>query len=171
MIRVRPAMELDATSMARLLNEIIGIGGTTAMVRAVTAGDITEWMACAPGRSTWHVALDELERVVGFQWIEPNGALPPGAADVATFVQIGRTGLGIGSALFTATAKAAEDLGYVWINANIRADNHGGLTYYQSRGFRDYGAIEGHRLADGTRVDKRLKRYDLSQSIRDHILS
>lgn len=161
MIRVRPAMQLDTASMARLLNEIIKIGGTTALVRPVTGQDISDWMGFAPERSAWQVALDDGERVVGFQWITTNESLPPDAAEIATFVQVGQTGLGIGSALFSATAKAAKELGYVWIRANIRADNEGGLTYYQSRGFRDYAVIEGYELADGTTVDKRLKRYDL----------
>lgn len=161
MINVRPAMQLDTGSMATLLNEIIGIGGTTALVRPVTADDLAEWMTYAPDSSAWHVALDESEKVVGFQWISPSEQLPPEAAEIATFVQVGQTGLGIGSALFAATAKAAKQIGYIWIRANIRADNDGGLTYYQSRGFRDYGVIEGYVLADGTQVDKRLKRYDI----------
>lgn len=161
MIKVRPAMRLDAGSMARLLNEIIKIGGTTALVRPVTADDIAEWMNTSPKGTAWHVALDGSEQVVGFQWIEANDQLPPVAAEIATFVQVGQTGLGIGSALFTATTKAAKSLGYVWIRANIRADNEGGLTYYQSRGFRDYDIIEDYQLADGTRVNKRLKRYDI----------
>ncbi|MGJ8597779.1 N-acetyltransferase family protein [Sulfitobacter sp.] len=161
MINVRPAMPLDASSMARLLNEIIRIGGTTALVRPVTGEDITDWMSSSPDHSAWHVALDPTEQVVGFQWIDASDQLPPEAAEIATFVQVGQTGLGIGSALFSATAKAAKLLGYVWIRANIRADNEGGLTYYQSRGFRDYGVIEGYQLANGTRVDKRLKRYDI----------
>ncbi len=161
MIHVRKAIPLDAGSMARLLNAIIELGGTTAMTRAVTAKDITEWMAFDPGRSAWHVALDDAEEVQGFQWIEPRQALPPEACDIATFVKIGKTGLGIGSSLFDATRAAAKEIGYDWINANIRADNEGGLIYYQSRGFRDYGMIEGHRLDSGQLVDKVLKRFDL----------
>ncbi|MEH6646180.1 GNAT family N-acetyltransferase [Sulfitobacter sp.] len=161
MIRVRPAMPLHTNSMAQLLNEIIKIGGTTALIRPVTGQDMAEWMTFAPNRAAWHVALDSDERVVGFQWIEPSEKLPPDAAEIATFVQVGQTGLGIGSALFSATAEAAKELCYVWIRANIRADNDGGLTYYQSRGFRDYGVIEDYVLADGTRVNKRLKRYDV----------
>ena len=86
---------------------------------------------------------------------------PPEACDIASFVQVGRTGLGIGSALFDATAQAAARLGYVWINATIRADNHGGLTYYQSRGFRDWHYDEGVSLASGQVVDKISKRYDV----------
>jgi len=161
MIHVRPAVRLDTASMAALLNEIIKIGGTTALVRPVTGDDIAEWMSFSPENSAWHVALDDTEKVVGFQWIVPSEQLPPEAAEIATFVQVGQTGLGIGSSLFTATASAARSLGYVWIRANIRADNEGGLTYYQSRGFRDYDVIEGYELADGNVVNKRLKRYDI----------
>ena len=75
--------------------------------------------------------------------------------------QIGRTGLGIGSALFSAIAGAAKNLGYVWINATIRADNTGGLTYYQSRGFRDWHHDEAVKLDNGSIVSKISKRYDI----------
>jgi L-amino acid N-acyltransferase YncA len=161
MIAVRPPIELDLTDMARLLNQIIDAGGTTAMTRPVTRQDIADWMAAAEGRNAWFVALDETEKVVGFQWIEPDTNLPHEAASIATFVQMGRTGLGIGSALFAATQQTAKSLEYKWINANIRADNEGGLIYYQSRGFQDYGTIRDYRLASGQLVDKCLKRFDL----------
>ena len=161
MIAVRKPTRLDTADMARLLNEIIAQGGTTALVRPVTGSDIAEWMVGAQGRNAWHVAVDDKEKVVGFQWIQPADYLPEEAAEIATFVQIGQTGLGIGSALFTATRNAAKELGYHWINANIRADNEGGLIYYQSRGFQDYRIIEGYQMADGQIVDKRLKRFDL----------
>ncbi|MEP5731288.1 MAG: GNAT family N-acetyltransferase [Sulfitobacter sp.] len=161
MISVRPAIKLDLPDMAQLLNAIINEGGTTALARPVTGDDLAEWMTFAPDRNAWHVALNKDERVVGFQWIEPEKNHPPEVASIATFVEIGQTGLGIGSALFKATQAAAKSLGYVWINANIRADNEGGLIYYQSRGFQDYGMIEGHEMANGQIVDKRLKRFDL----------
>lgn len=161
MINTRPAIALDANSMASLLNDIIEKGGTTALTRVVTGDDINARMNANPSRSAWHVALDENETVVGFQWIAPNELLPPEACDIATFVQIGRTGLGIGSALFAATAKAAKELGYVWINATIRADNEGGLTYYQSRGFRTWAVDEDVEPSNGLIVSKISKRYDI----------
>ena len=162
MIHVRPAIALDAASMARLLNPIIEEGSTTAITTRVTADILAEWMAQKYDRDAWHVAVNDAEEVVGFQWIAQGGAyLPHEAAEIATFVQIGQTGLGIGSKLFDATKRAAKDLGYTWINANIRADNEGGLIYYQSRGFQDYGRIEGYKMENGQTVDKILKRYDL----------
>ena len=81
---------------------------------------------------------------------------------MATFVQVVRTGMGTWSALFAETAKAAKELGYVWINATIRADNSGGLTYYQSRGFRDWHFDEVVTLESGQVVDKISKRFDLT---------
>lgn len=161
MITVRPPITLDTADMARLLNEIIVEGGTTALTRPVTGQDIAEWIAVDPEHSAWHVAVNDAEQIVGFQWITAAEYLPVEAAEIATFVQMGQTGLGIGSALFNATRKAAKALGYVWVNANIRADNEGGLIYYQSRGFQDYGIIEGYEMANGQTVDKRLKRFDL----------
>ena len=161
MINVRRAGAMDARDMAALLNDIIVAGGTTALTGQVSADDVKNWMNRAPDQSAWHAAVGKDERVLGFQWIEPAAYLPAEAAEIATFVKPGETGLGIGSALFNATSEAARTLGYKWINANIRADNEGGLIYYQSRGFEDYDTIKGYRMDDGTVVDKRLKRFNL----------
>ena len=148
--------------MAGILNEIIAIGGTTAMTGQIDAEYFVGRMRSAPETSAWHVAETEEGEILGFQWItQGHGYLPPEAAEIATFAKPGRQGLGIGSKLFEATRAAAKALGYRWINANIRADNASGLTYYQSRGFEDYGRIEGYRMADGQIVDKILKRLDL----------
>lgn len=159
MIHVRPAARADARALAELLQEIIDAGGTTAITGRVTAADIRDWMGTE--RSAWHLAEQENGEIVGFQWIDPMHDAPETCAEIATFARRGMTGIGIGSKLFDVTRLAAERLGYSWIRANIRADNAGGLIYYQSRGFEDYGRIEGYRMADGTQVDKVLKRYDL----------
>jgi L-amino acid N-acyltransferase YncA len=161
-IHIRPAHPLDARDMAAILSQIIAIGGTTATTGAVDAEDILVRMRTAPDASAWHVAETAGGEIVGFQWIAPGAAyLPPEAAEIATFAKPGQQGVGIGSKLFEATKTAARALGYRWINANIRADNESGLTYYQSRGFEDYGRIDRYPMADGHVVDKILKRYDL----------
>jgi GNAT superfamily N-acetyltransferase len=157
-VAIRRAARYDTRAMARLLNEIIATGGTTAKTDPVTPEEIAR-LSAAPG-AAWHVA-EAGGRLVGLQWVEPHEALPPGACDIATFVRQERAGLGIGSALFKATRAAAKRLGYAWINATIRTDNPVGLAYYQSRGFRDWQRLEGVPLGDGTLVDKICKRFDL----------
>ena len=159
MIHVRRAGPLDAGAMAELLNEGIVQGGTTAMTEEVTREDIAGRIG-AP-RAIWHLAEDDAGALLGFQWVEPLEGERGLVAEIATFARVGRTGLGIGSALFEATRAACVAEGYDWIRANIRADNSGGLAYYQSRGFEDYGRIGGYRMGNGQVVDKVLKRFDL----------
>lgn len=161
MITIRRAGALDARDMAELLSAIIRKGGTTAHTAEVTRTTILAWMARDPDRSAWHVAEDQDGRILGFQFVEPHPDLPPEACDIASFVRVGQTGLGVGSNLFEASRRAAKELGYSWINATIRADNSGGLAYYQSRGFETYAHHPDETLADGTRVAKVSKRYDL----------
>ena len=155
---VRRANGFDTREMAELLNEIIAVGGNTARTEPARPDDFLPLLSM-PSR-VCHVA-EIGAAIVGFQFIQPHDGLPPDAADISTFVQRGKTGLGIGSALFEATAQAARDLGYRWINATIRADNQGGLIYYQSRGFRDWRHLHDQRLGNGLRVDKICKRFDL----------
>jgi L-amino acid N-acyltransferase YncA len=159
-LHVRPAGPLDAGPLADLLNEVIAEGGTTAITTPVTRDYIAERMASDP-RAIWHLAEDDAGDVLGFQWVDPQPEHGADCAQIATFARVGRTGLGTGSALFEKTRAAALASGYRWINAEIRADNLGGLAYYGSRGFEDYGRIEGYRMANGQVVDKVLKRYDL----------
>ena len=161
MIHIRRAGALDTGAMAELLNAIIAKGGTTAKTKPVTRSTLAAWMAFAPDQSAWHVAEAETGDLLGFQYIEPHKHLPPEACDIATFVRVGQTGLGIGSKLFQATRSEAKTLGYHWINATIRADNTGGLAYYQSRGFEDYARQNDVTLDDGTLVSKISKRFDL----------
>ena len=163
-MQIRRATRLDTGQMADLLNEIIAAGGTTALTDPVTGDILWDWIESGGDRAAWHVA-EEMGEVVGFQWIGPQDYLPDEACDIATFVRIGRTGLGIGSKLFDATRAAAKALGYAWINANIRADNASGLTYYQSRGCRDYDLWQDYRLNDGLLVDKVLKRGQGSRAL------
>ncbi|MEX3316148.1 N-acetyltransferase family protein [Sulfitobacter sp. PS-8MA] len=159
MIHIRRAGTLDTRAMAELLNAIIAKGGTTAMTAPVTPRELQGWMA-APD-SAWHLAEDSSGSLKGFQYIEPHPDLPEGGVDVATFVRLGETGLGIGSALFEQTKQAARALGYRHIHAIIRADNAGGLAYYQSRGFEDFKRLPNSKLADGSRVDRIWKRFEL----------
>lgn len=158
---IRPANLNDARQMSELLNEIIAIGGTTALTKPVQPSEIRDWMEAFEGRNAWHVAEGPTGDILGFQFIEPHVDLPPEAADIATFVRVGTTQLGVGSKLFLETEKAGRDLGYVWLNATIRADNTGGLTYYQSRGFRTYHRDENVSLGNGLQVDKISKSFDL----------
>ncbi|WP_372610219.1 GNAT family N-acetyltransferase [Aquicoccus sp.] len=161
MIHIRHASPLDTRAMADLLNTIIKNGGATAISGPVAPEILSEWIENDGPRGAWHVAEDDHGALLGFQWIGPHRDLPPQACDIATFTRIDQARLGVGSKLFDATKRAARDLDYGWINAAIRADNAGGLAYYQSRGFEPWGRREGIALTDGTRIEQVLMRRDL----------
>ncbi|WP_120499989.1 GNAT family N-acetyltransferase [Roseovarius sp. EL26] len=161
MIYIRHAGALDANAMARLLNEIIHKGGTTAFTNPVTCDTITQWLTHRHDASAWQVVEDDNGTLLGFQSIEPRQILPADACDIGTFVSPDSVGLGVGTKLFEASHKAATALGYRWINATIRTDNAGGLAYYQSRGFENYALHPNIRLENGLTVDKISKRFDL----------
>jgi len=160
-IHVHQAGLSDTRQMTELLNEIIAKGGTTAHTKAFEPDMLGAEMRLYPGQTAWILAENNVGDVLGFQNIMPHENLPDDAADIATFVKLGQTGLGIGSKLFEHTKSQARRLGYTWLNATIRADNESGLTYYQSRGFEDYKRISNTQLADGTIVDRICKRYEL----------
>lgn len=160
-VTIRRAGPADARDIAAMLSTVLASADTSAILGPVEAETIRGWMAAAPARSRWLVAEGAAGEILGLQWIEPHAGLPDEAANIATFVLPGRQQLGIGSALFAATERAARDLGYVWINATIRADNEGGLVYYQSRGFRVWTRETGVEIAPGRVVDRICKRFDL----------
>jgi len=160
MIHIRRAGTLDCGPLADLLNEVVAEGGTTAITTPVTGGDLVDWMAADP-RGIWHLAEDDAGEVLGFQWVDQHDPAETRLAHIATFARLGRTKLGIGSALFEATKEAARAAGYAVIEAEIRADNAGGLAYYQSRGFEDVARKTGVTLDDGSVVDKIVKHYAL----------
>lgn len=156
-MKIRKVTLEDAADMAVLLNEIIRIGGTTAITVELSEAAMKELIKKNEAQAAWHLA-DDNGAVKGFQWIAPHPELPPEICDIATFVKVGATKSGIGSKLMAATVKAAKELGYTQINARIRADNEGGLTYYTRQGFTDFDTAKGIKIGDGTIVDKVIKR-------------
>jgi len=155
-ITVRRASPLDTREMAEILAALIENGAATAVSGPVSRADIAEWIAFDPDRSAWHVAENAAGHILGFQFIEPNPALPDACCDIASYVRPGQGGVGIGSALFDATRRAARALGYTAIVAVIRADNAAGLAYYQSRGFEDWQTWHDAPIAPQI-----VKRHDL----------
>ena len=50
------------------------------------------------------------------------------------------------------------------MNAEIRADNEGGLAFYGKMGFQDQDVDRAVPLGDGTPVDRINKRYPLAEA-------
>ncbi|WP_434053232.1 MAG: GNAT family N-acetyltransferase [Roseibium sp.] len=143
-VDARHALQSDADQMAELINRIIAIGGTTAYRAAFDSEKIVSEFIGPELAICCHVAVEDGE-ICGFQallWADPSwpgeDKLPSDWAVIATYVDPDMHGKGIGRTLFTRTAAAAQEAGVTAIDATIRKENTGGLSYYSRMGFVDY---------------------------------
>ncbi|WP_170759885.1 GNAT family N-acetyltransferase [Ruegeria lacuscaerulensis] len=155
-------MREDVVPACQILNQIIAIGGTTALEAPFSQALFAQSFLEGADKICCHVALDDQGEVAGFQWRGANDALPDNFGDIATYTRREPALKGAGRALFEETSKFAAALGLSAINATIRADNRQGLSYYDKMGFQDYSVAYGVALQDGTPVDRISKRFDLS---------
>jgi L-amino acid N-acyltransferase YncA len=160
MLTIRPVQSSDATALADLLNAIIARGGTTAFETPFTPEELDQRYLTGPTVHCCFVAEAD-GALLGFQTLGTQKFLPADIGDIATFTRIGGTQSGVGTALFAATCKRARELGLTAINATIRADNAGGLTFYSRMGFIDHEVVPAVPLRDGTPVDRIRKRFAL----------
>jgi L-amino acid N-acyltransferase YncA len=161
-LNVRKADPGDARELSEILNEIIAIGGTTAIETPLSPEELADWFITGEWPLTCHVA-ETSSGLAGFQSLSLYGNPPEGWADIATFTRQNPKIPGVGTALFAATLAAAEERNIEVINATIRADNTGGLAYYEKMGFRTYNMLEKVPLNDGTPVDRIQKQYQVSK--------
>jgi L-amino acid N-acyltransferase YncA len=162
-LTVRPVTSADAPELAELLNAIIARGGTTALEQSFTPEQLDETYLTGPEVISCVVAVDaESGRLEGFQTLIREDDIPEDWGDIGTFTRVDGIQKGVGSALFAATRERARALGLAGLNATIRADNSGGLTFYGKMGFEDYGVERAVPLKDGTPIDRIRKRYLLN---------
>lgn len=163
-LTTRQATPADAAAMAALINEIIAIGGTTAYEEPFTAESMASEFI-TPSYVLSCTLIEDDGELLGFQslfWPNEHEPFPDGWAYIGTYARVGRTGGGIGRTLFAETVRLARAAGVKTIDATIRADNTGGLTYYTRMGFSDYDRRIGVPLKDGTPVDRVRKRFEVS---------
>ena len=159
-LAIRPAVAVDAEAMGVLLNEIIRIGGTTAITTELSADEMREWFISGANVVSCFVAIAAGGEILGFQSLSRYGDLQEGWGDIATFASRSRQKSGVGGALFAHTRAAAAQYGFTTINASIRVDNTGGLAYYGKMGFVTYRVEDGDPRLQGRTFNRVHKRYD-----------
>ena len=158
-ITVRQTIREDVLILCEILNEIIGIGGTTALETPLCQSEFRKYFLQGENHICCFSALDESGFLAGFQAMERHPKLPNDWADIATFSRVQPKTRGIGSALFDKTKLYAKQSGITAINATIRSDNVGGLTYYKKMGFETYSVRKAVLLKNGDKVDRISKQF------------
>ena len=160
-LTIRPAVVADIEGMRTLLNEIIRVGGTTAITNELSPDEMRDWFITGENVVCCFVAVDSDGTIVGFQSLSKYATLPAGWVDIATFASRSRHKSGVGSALFARAREAASKLGFAAINATIRVVNEGGLAYYSRMGFETYLVENGDPQAQGRVFNRVHKRFVL----------
>ena len=131
-LTIRDARPSDAKEMARVLNEIIKIGGTTSHKQMFDARRIVADFVSTPFVISCLVAEADA-RILGFQlleWSDPDwrgpDKLPADWALIATYVDPVAQNSGIGRALFCQTASRAHAADARYVDATIAKENTGG---------------------------------------------
>lgn len=150
---IRLATLADAPGICAVINPLIERGGTTANETPWTVAHAEEILNSFGPRDFCHVAEDG-GRIIGFQYVETHPDLDDDTGDVASFAAIDAAGRGVGKALAAATFAEAKVRGWAKLFAYIRADNTGGLAYYESIGFRTVLIDEKRPLKSGALVDR-----------------
>ncbi len=106
----------------------------------------------------FHIAEESSDqRAVGFQTLEPYASYTHAfdhVAVVATFVDLGCRGRGVGRRLAEATFESARGMGYEKIFTLVRADNADALQFYLKIGFQVVGTAEKQARINGSYVDE-----------------
>jgi L-amino acid N-acyltransferase YncA len=160
---IRQTEQADIAALRQILNDIIAIGGTTALESPLSIAAFNEYFLTGLGCIACFTAESSEGKAVGFQSLTRNAQLPADWADIATFTQRKPVAPGAGTALFQTMALFARDFGLAAINATIRADNDAGIPYYEKMGFRTYKVTPAVPLKNRAPVDRIWKRYDLSR--------
>ena len=158
---VRRARAGDAADLCGILNAIVREGGTTARLAEMTIPAFADWYISGAQVIGCQVAVQG-GVLLGFQGLSSHAELPRGWCDIGTFARLENPVRGVGAALFAETRAQAKGLGFVAINATIRADNVPGLAYYAKMGFRDDKVDKAVPLGDGRMVDRINRWFDLT---------
>src|SRR5271154_86747 len=160
-LRIRRATSEDAVALCEILNEIIAMGGTTALETPHTPPELDDHYISGPDCIFCFMAETADGTSLGFQTLLRSANLPDDWGDIGTFTRRTPRLPGVGTALFEQTKKAAPALGLSVINATIRADNYAGIPFYEKMGFKTYDIAKAVPLKDGTPVDRVSKKYSL----------
>jgi dephospho-CoA kinase len=156
----------DAAGLAAVLNSVIAEERYTALAGHFTPEDELAFLQHLGPRGELFVA-ELAGRIVGFQTIEPFAAYIPTMAHVcelATYVEAGLRGQGIGQRLAWTTLHFARMEAYEKAVVFVLARNEGGLGFYRSLGFEERGLLTRQAKIDGEYYDQVILELHLADT-------
>jgi L-amino acid N-acyltransferase YncA len=146
---IRPAVALDAETVAAIYNEGIEERSSTFETEPRAASDVHAWLAA--GERLPLLVADEGGRVLGWARIlaYSDRAAYAGVGEVSVYVDGAARGQGLGRALLDALEETARELGYWKLVGKLFTDNAASAGLVKSRGWREVGLHLRHGRLDG----------------------
>ena len=150
---IRPAVEQDASAIARIYNQGIADRGATFETEPRAPGDIVARLAEA-GRYPLLVITEE-DVVIGWAGLSSYRTRDcyAGIAEFSIYLDRGARGRGFGRQLLTALIDTARERGYWKLVSRIFPFNTGSRALCRACGFREVGIYEKHGRLDGRWCD------------------
>ena len=157
-VQIREVQISDAQAILEVLNPIIETKKYTILDSTLTVEEEKEFIRNFPESGVFYVAEDvNLERLAGFQVIEPIGKYTRAldhVATVGTYVHLSSRRQGIGTTLSQSTFQVAKRRGFEKLFTQILASNKGALAFYKKIGFSVIGTATRHAKLAGRYIDE-----------------
>jgi ribosomal protein S18 acetylase RimI-like enzyme len=161
-LRVRRAVPEDAAGIADVLTLIAAERIHSAIDRAWTVEEERRYLESLSPRETVHIAVDDVQGIVGLQLLDLWSPLLNSMAHVGqigTFLLPEWRGRGVGRQLWAATVAFARESGYRKFVIQVRGSNTAAQTFYRSLGFHVCGRLTRQVIIDGVEDDEVLMEF------------
>ena len=159
---IRRARLDDAGPIATVLGGVAAERIHSAIDRAWTADEERRYLESLSPRETIHVAVDDVDGIVGVQVLErwsPSLGSMAHVGQVGTFLVPTWRRRGVGRLLWSATTTFAADAGYRKLVIQVRGSNTAAQAFYRGLGFRDCGRLSRQVIIDGIEDDEVLMEH------------
>jgi ribosomal protein S18 acetylase RimI-like enzyme len=129
----------------------------SAIDRAWSVEEERRYIESLSPREAIHVAVDDVQRIVGLQILDRWSPVLESMAhvgQVGTFLLPECRGRGLGRQLWDATLRFARDADYRKLVIQVRGSNTRAQSFYRSLGFRECGRLAGQVIIDGVEDDE-----------------
>ncbi len=163
-MHVRKASPLDAAGIVKVLEAVASERVHSAIDKVWNVEQEARYLESLSPREAFHVAVDEVQGIVGFQSLDLWSAQLSSMSHVGqigTFLLPQWRGRGIGRQLWTSTLSFARQSSYRKLAIQVRASNTAAQSFYRGLGFKECGRLRRQVIIDGMEDDEVLMEYFL----------
>jgi ribosomal protein S18 acetylase RimI-like enzyme len=154
---IRRAVADDAAGIVNVLGVVTAERVHSAIDRAWTVEEERQYLRSLSPREAVHVAVDDTQRIVGFQILDRWSSILTSTAhvgQVGTFLLPERRRQGVGRQLWNITRAFARAAGYRKLVIQVRGSNTSAQAFYQRLGFIECGRLARQVVIDDLEDDE-----------------